>query len=103
VTVNELPFGGARHVLDVETHFCFCFARFSHLATVPPPATTLEPPVRLPIPPERQLYPVTTDYHWPTFNANATNFDGDWSSATGLGYGPFGFGSSIMLEDDQVR
>jgi len=76
-------------------------ARFS-AATDGPPPTTIEPPVRLPVPPEKQLYPITSDYHWPTFNANATHVDGAWSAAAGIGYGPFGFGSSVLLHDEEV-
>ncbi len=65
--------------------------------------TSTAPPERIPIGPEAQLYQITTDYHWPTFNANATDFTGDWNAATGIGYGPFGFGSSVKLDEGQVN
>eukprot|EP00095_Tigriopus_kingsejongensis_P004561 maker-scaffold462_size163801-snap-gene-0.37 protein:Tk04561 transcript:maker-scaffold462_size163801-snap-gene-0.37-mRNA-1 annotation:"PREDICTED: uncharacterized protein LOC100378641" len=43
------------------------------------------------------MYKITTDYHWPTFNLNATRTEGDWTPGQGLGYGPFGFGTSVKF------
>lgn len=73
------------------------FFQFLNIATQPPPTT--EPPTGIPTyAPAAQLYHRTTDYHWPKFSDNATKTDGPnkWST----GDGPFGFGSSVKLEDD---
>lgn len=75
------------------------FFQFLNIATQPPPTT--EPPTGIPTyAPAAQLYHRTTDYHWPKFSDNATKTDGPnkWST----GDGPFGFGSSVKLEDDTV-
>lgn len=56
--------------------------------------TTAEPVTYAP---EDALYKITTDYHWPTFNLNATHTEGDWTPGQGLGYGPFGFGTSVKF------
>ena len=57
--------------------------------------------------PEKTLYKITTDYHWPSFQLNKTLIAGNPNSwkddASGIGYGPFGFGSSVILQDDAVR
>ena len=73
--------------------------QFLNIATQPPPTT--EPPTGIPTyAPAAQLYHRTTDYHWPKFSDNATKTDGPnkWST----GDGPFGFGSSVKLEDNTV-
>lgn len=47
------------------------------------------------------MYSYTTDYHWPTFNLNGTVVgEGDWTESTGSGFGPFGFGYSVIYEQN---
>ena len=53
--------------------------------------------------PERTLYPITTDYHWATFDLNATEYVGDtWEPVSGRGHGPFGFGDSDKMDETTV-
>ena len=53
--------------------------------------------------PEFYLYDVTTDYHWPTFQTNATKVIGGYDPVKQKGSGPFGFKSSTKLTDGQVN
>ena len=73
-------------------------------ATTAPPTTTTQLPPTLA--PDRLLYKNTANYHWPLFSDDATDIKGKkWNKpeGTGFGEGPFGFGSSIKLKDDQVN
>lgn len=49
--------------------------------------------------PEALTYDRTTTYHWPNFNENATDIEGEWTNSEGIGTGPFGFGSDVKLTD----
>ncbi len=71
-----------------------------HLDTTAAPIT--DPPEQVTFSPDQLLYSHTTDYYWPTINANATQIIGSWSAADGLGYGPLGFGSSVKLQGNSV-
>ena len=52
--------------------------------------------------PEALTYVRTTTYHWPNFNENATDIEGEWTNSEGIGTGPFGFGSDVKLTDTSV-
>ena len=52
--------------------------------------------------PEALTYPRTTDYHWPNFDQNATEIEGEWTNSEGIGTGPFGFGNDVKLTDSSV-
>ena len=52
--------------------------------------------------PEALTYVRTTTYHWPNFNDNATDIEGEWTNSEGIGTGPFGFGSDVKLTDTSV-
>ena len=73
---------------------------YSSATTAPPTTTSGFIPTYAP---DRLLYERTTDYHWPLFSENATKTDGEYSALPdGLSDGPFGFGKSIKLKEDQV-
>ena len=71
-----------------------------NIATTAPPTTTTGPIPTME--PPKYLYKNTANYHWPLFSDNKTKVEGEWKEETGYGEGPFGFGSSVKLEDDQV-
>ena len=52
--------------------------------------------------PEALTYQRTTDYHWPNFDHNATDIEGEWTNSEGIGTGPFGFGNDVKLTDSSV-
>ena len=52
--------------------------------------------------PEALTYERTTTYHWPNFDVNATDIEGEWTNSEGIGTGPFGFGSDVKLTDTSV-
>ena len=52
--------------------------------------------------PEALTYASTTTYHWPNFDVNATDIEGEWTKGEGIGTGPFGFGSDVKLTDTSV-
>ena len=52
--------------------------------------------------PEALTYASTTTYHWPNFDVNATDIEGEWTKGEGIGTVPFGFGSDVKLTDTSV-